>query len=213
MEFLYKFFVFYIPLLFSLCVHEWSHAYIAKKKGDLYAEQEGRLTLNPLVHIDIVGSVLLPLLSIFTGLPVFGWAKPVPVQESSLKNPRVDMFWIALAGPLSNIFMALSASGVAAVFYFLPFFSFSLELIKMSEVFIYINLLLGFFNLIPLHPLDGGKILARFLPPRWNIFLEERQAYSGIILIVVFIAGGFQYLAFPALWLSQILTYWPELVF
>ena len=158
MDFLYKFFLFYLPLLFSLCVHEWAHAWTAKKKGDLYAQMQGRLTLNPLAHIDIIGTVFLPLMAIFTGLPVFGWAKPVPVLESALKDPKRDMFWIALAGPLSNFIMAFVGGALVILFYVFSFFSFSTELLKMSEAFIYINLLLGFFNLIPLYPLDGSKV-------------------------------------------------------
>ena len=213
MEFLYKFFLFYLPLLFSLCVHEWAHAWTAKLKGDLYAETQGRLTLNPVAHADMVGTVFLPLMALFTGLPVFGWAKPVPVLESALKNPKEDMFWIALAGPLSNFIMALIGGLLIGLFYLFSVFSFAPELMKMGEVFIYINLLLGFFNLIPLHPLDGGKVLARFLPAKWNIFLENTQMYSSFILIGLFIVGGFQYIAFPAMFLTQILTQWPVLLF
>lgn len=212
MDFLYKFFLFYLPLLFSLCVHEWSHAWMAQRKGDLYAKMQGRLTLNPIAHVDIVGTVFLPLMAIFSGWPVFGWAKPVPVLESNLKNPKKDMFWIALAGPLSNFIMAFIGGTLVFLFYVFSFFSFSTELLKMSEAFIYINLLLGFFNLIPLHPLDGGKVLSRFLPAKWNMFLEEIQIYSSFVLIAVFILGGFQYIAWPAFLLTQILTRWPEFI-
>ena len=210
MDFLYKFFLFYIPLLFSLSVHECAHAWMAKKKGDFYAESQGRLTLNPLAHIDITGTVILPLLAIFSGLPVFGWAKPVPVLESSLKSPKEDMFWIALAGPLSNFIMAFGAGVIIILFYIFSFFSFSSEILKMVEVFVYINLLLGFFNLIPLHPLDGAKVLARFLPSQWNIFLEKNQMYSSFILIGLFVFGGFHYIAVPVFGFTQILTKWPS---
>ena len=210
MEFFYKFFIFYIPLLLSLCVHEWAHAWTAKKKGDDTAELEGRLTLNPIAHADIVGTVALPLLAIFTGLPVFGWAKPVPVMEGALKKPREDMFWIALAGPLSNFALALVGGICVGMFYFLPFFK---ELVEMITAFIYINLLLAFFNLIPLHPLDGGKVIARFLPYRAGLFLENIQVYSSFILIGLFVLGGFQYIALPSYLLTQFLVHWPALVF
>ena len=211
MDFLYSFFVFYLPLLFSLSVHEWAHAFMAKKKGDDHAEQMGRLTLNPIPHIDPVGTVFLPLAAIFTGLPVFGWAKPVPVLESNLKNPKEDLFWIALAGPLSNFIMAFTAGAVIFIFYLIP--EYSKELTRLSYAFIYINLLLGFFNLIPLHPLDGAKVLARFLPLKWNLFLESIQVYSSFLLISIFIFGGFRYLVFPAFVLTEFLTSWPEFLF
>ena len=194
-DILYKMFMFYVPLLFSLCVHEWAHAFTAKIKGDLTAEDQGRLTLNPVAHIDWMGTVLLPLLAIMTALPVFGWAKPVPVQEANLKKPKSDMFWIALAGPLSNFFLACAVSILFGVFYVL---SVPKELFSLGQAFIYINLLLAFFNLIPLHPLDGGKVIARFLPHKGNEFLENMQPYSAFLLIGLFVLGGFQYIAMPA---------------
>ncbi len=204
MELIYKFFMFYVPLLFSLCVHEFSHAWTAKQKGDLTAEMEGRLSLNPAVHIDILGTVLLPLLAVFSGFPVFGWAKPVPFNESVLKNPKQDVFWIALAGPLSNFLLALLGALCLLVYRLL---SFSDALIlQWGEVFIYINLLLAFFNLIPLHPLDGGKVIARFLSAKWNQWMEETQRYSSFVLIALFVLGGFHYIAMPAYFLTKVLT-------
>ena len=210
MDFLYKFFILYCPLLFSLCVHEWAHGFIAKKKGDLTAEMEGRLTLNPIAHADILGTVILPLVAIAMNFPVFGWAKPVPVQTEFLKNPKKDMFWIALAGPLSNFILAIAGGFLFFVFYAL---SFPKEFFMIGESFIYINLLLGFFNLIPLHPLDGGKVISRFLTVRGRQFLENMQGYSSYILIALFILGGFQYIALPAYWLTQVLTRFPMIIF
>ena len=243
---LVRFFIFYMPLLFSLCVHEWAHAWTASLKGDNLARDQGRLSLNPLVHADLLGTCILPLMSIFMGLPVFGWAKPVPVNPSVLKKPKQDMFWIALAGPLSNFCLALAGTFLMGILvYLLPsvlytfkgelagqdssvFFSasqfFSLDIFPYAHAvgnpardllsvyttgvglilqsFIYINLLLGFFNLIPLHPLDGGKVLARFLPVEWNWRMEEWEQYTSLILIVFFVTGGFRYLALPVHWLS-----------
>ncbi|MDE0150989.1 MAG: site-2 protease family protein [Bdellovibrionales bacterium] len=211
MELIYKFFMFYVPLLFSLCVHEFAHAWMAKQKGDLTAEMEGRLSLNPVVHMDIVGTLFLPLMAIFTGLPVFGWAKPVPFNESVLKNPKQDVFWIALAGPLSNFLLAFLGAFVLLVYRLLSFSDISI--LQWGEVFIYINLLLGFFNLIPLHPLDGGKVIARFLSARWNQWLEDTQRYSTFILIGLFVFGGFHYIAFPAYVLTKVLTSFPSPAF
>ncbi len=199
-----RFFIFYLPLLFSLCVHEWAHAWVASLKGDNLARDEGRLSLNPVVHADLLGTVFLPLLSIFTGLPVFGWAKPVPVNPSVLADPKNDLFWIAFAGPLSNFCLSLIGTVLLIVLYILSgTLGLYVEILGLTlEAFIYINLLLGFFNLIPLHPLDGGKVLARFLPVEWNWRLEQWETYTSFILIALFVTGGFSYLIFPAYWLS-----------
>lgn len=200
-----KFFIFYLPLLFSLCVHEWAHARVALMKGDTLAQMQGRLSLNPAAHVDLIGTIILPLLSIFTGLPVFGWAKPVPVNMHVLTNPKNDMFWIALAGPLSNLCLSVIGAFLLIPLYGISHY-FSLTslhiLILTTEIFIYLNLLLCCFNLIPLHPLDGGKVLARFLPASWNWYMEQNQYYLSLALIIVFITGGFRYLALPVHWIS-----------
>ncbi len=211
LDFLYQFFIFYIPLLFALSFHEYSHAFVSKKKGDVTAEMQGRLTLNPIAHMDLLGTVILPLVAIATHLPVFGWAKPVPVRESVLKHPKQDMFWIALAGPLSNVLLAVIGSFITMLLYLLSFHD---EIVlKWCQIFIYINLLLAFFNLLPLHPLDGGKIIARFLPFRWNEWLERTQMYSSWILIALFVMGGFQLISGPAFLLTHVLVNWPQWVF
>ncbi len=229
-QLLARFFIFYVPLLFSLCVHEWAHAWVASLKGDNLARDEGRLSLNPFVHADIIGTFILPLMSIFMGLPVFGWAKPVPVNPSVLKNPKKDMFWIAFAGPLSNFCLAFLGTILLAILSLLshlplssieiireayasattsdhPLFSSLVGVNLVLQAFIYINLLLGLFNLIPLHPLDGGKVIARFLPVEWNWRLEQWETYTSFILIALFVTGGFRYLVFPAHWLSSQLIY------
>ena len=112
---------YFIPFLFALCFHEYAHGWVAKLRGDRTAEIMGRLTLNPLAHADMIGTVILPLVSIVSGIPFFGWAKPVPVDARNLKNPKVDMFWIAAAGPLSNLLLALI--GALGLGLFARFFS------------------------------------------------------------------------------------------
>ena len=209
-QLLARFFIFYLPLLFSLCVHECAHAWMASTKGDNLARDQGRLSLNPLVHVDLLGTVLLPLMSIFMGLPVFGWAKPVPVNPSVLADPKNDLFWIAFAGPLSNFCLSFTGAFLLAFLYLSSgvLAGFYIEVLSATlEAFIYINLLLGFFNLIPLHPLDGAKVLARFLPVEWNWRLEQWEGYTSFILIALFVTGGFSYLVFPAHWLSVQLIY------
>ncbi|MEK7358682.1 MAG: site-2 protease family protein, partial [Bdellovibrionota bacterium] len=172
---------FFIPFLFALCFHEYAHGIVAKMRGDRTAETMGRLTLNPFAHADMLGTFLLPIVSLLTNVPLFGWAKPVPVDERNLKNPRVDMFWIAAAGPLSNLLLAFIAS-FALVFYMrtagVAIASGDIGPMTIQEIlvkFVTVNVYLAVFNMIPLHPLDGGKVLARFLPNDINRKLEDMQ--------------------------------------
>lgn len=197
----------YLPFLFALCFHEYAHGWVARLKGDRTAEVMGRLTLNPFVHMDPIGTFVIPIL-MFSGatggIPLFGWAKPVPVNERNLKNPVNDMFWVALAGPLSNLLLAFV--GMFAFVFVSNHVGNSIAgLGPMLEIFVYINLALAFFNLIPLHPLDGGKVFARFLPRDVNNWLEENQGTLNIALIILFVTGAFKIIAYPVLWTFNIL--------
>ncbi|MBK7842749.1 MAG: site-2 protease family protein [Bdellovibrionales bacterium] len=189
--------IFFVPFLFALCFHEFAHGWVARRKGDRTAELMGRLTLNPFAHLDWFGTVILPIMAIAFQWPLFGWAKPVPVNERNLKNPKKDMFWIALAGPLSNLILAVIGAFVLGLAH--PFLSPSLgeSVASLMVGFIWINLLLAVFNLVPVHPLDGGKVLARFLPDEVNRKLEEHQHMLNMILIGAFMMGGFRFLAYP----------------
>lgn len=179
----------FMPYLFALCFHEFAHGWMAKLKGDRTAEMMGRLTMNPLAHADPIGTFLLPIINIIYPTPfMFGWAKPVPVNERNLKNPRKDMFWIALAGPASNFLLAfIAAISIAASIRLFATTEFLPSIMKFLSQFIAINLALAIFNSLPIHPLDGGKILARFLPARWNYQLEQWESYSSIILLILFV--------------------------
>ncbi len=194
--------VYFVPFLFSLCFHEVAHGLVAKWKGDNTASMMGRLTMNPLVHMDVLGTFLLPLIAIITNLPIFfGWAKPVPVNERNLKHPRQDMFWIALAGPMSNVLLAvvgsLALAFVARNLRTTEIYSGSMELLK---VFISINLFLAVFNIIPLHPLDGGKVIARFLPREWNYQLEKNEHITSLVLMFLIMSGAMRFLVIPVQW-------------
>lgn len=199
LEIAHKVALFFIPFLFALCFHEFAHGLVAKWRGDNTAEIMGRLTLNPFAHADLLGTFILPLSAIIFSVPIFfGWAKPVPVQVRNLKNPRVDMFWIALAGPLSNFLLALLGAGILAfLVHLLGMTHTSKAIIEMMSMFIAVNLFLGVFNILPLHPLDGGKILARFLPAEINYKLEQNEHVTSMILFVLVLSGALKFLAYP----------------
>lgn len=205
-EFGVKVSIFFIPFLLSLCIHEYAHGLVAKWKGDNTADYQGRLTLNPISHADPVGTFLLPLCMVYFGGPIIGWGKPVPVDERYMKNPKVDMFWVALAGPLANIIMGTLAA-----------FLYALTTVKFSGMhyseavsallmgFVSINFFLAIFNLIPVHPLDGGKVLARFLPSEINRKFEENQQIFGMILLFLMLAGALSIVFWPVRFIIQFL--------
>lgn len=210
MQFGVNIFLIFFPFLFALCFHEFAHGWVAKMKGDNTAEVMGRLTLNPLVHMDFVGTLVLPLISIFSissGGPsfFFGWAKPVPVSARNLKNVKNDMFWIALAGPLSNLLLGL----IAAFIYVLAITRVGPDMQepvkKLFVSFLITNASLAVFNMIPLHPLDGGKVLARFLPDSINSKLEQNEHITSMILLMIFISGLGVVLSYPVRWIAQVL--------
>jgi Zn-dependent protease len=198
---------FFVPFLFSLCFHEFAHGFVAKLLGDRTAERMGRLTLNPMAHADPIGTFLLPLLSIVLNSPIsFGWAKPVPVDVRNLKNPRTDMFWVALAGPLSNILLAVIGTILIGVLkYTYEVFPLAKTLIQILVNFIGINLFLAIFNLLPIHPLDGGKVIARFLPASWNHKLEQNEGIMSIALLLLILSGAIQILVIPVRFIFGIL--------
>ena len=203
---------FFVPFLFALCFHEFAHGWVARLRGDNTAERLGRLTLNPMAHADLVGTVIFPIAAMAAAvngvrLPLFGWAKPVPVDERNLKSPKSDMFWIAAAGPLSNLLLAtIAAVGLGAFYKYAISAHLDMEggpgqIKDVIEMFIGINVFLAVFNMIPIHPLDGGKVLARFLPDRINFKLEEMQQQLSIFLMILFISGASRFIAYPAQWL------------
>lgn len=199
--------LFYIPFLLALCFHEYAHGQVAKWRGDSTAERLGRLTLNPLAHADLIGTFILPVSAIIFGIPLFfGWAKPVPVDSRNLKNIRTDMFWIALAGPASNVLLAIIAAGLIFLSNRLSILgSYTHATHTILEMFILTNLFLAIFNILPLHPLDGGKVLARFLPASINYKLEQNEHMTSWILMFLMLSGALSILRQPVYFLFQIL--------
>ena len=189
-----------IPMLFAITLHEAAHGYAAKYFGDYTAYQAGRISLNPLDHIDLFGTILVPVgLLIFTsGQFVFGWAKPVPINFGNLREPKRDMFWVAAAGPGANMLMALAWAAILKGTLLLPETSLSYPVQEMSSGGVLINLGLMVLNLIPVPPLDGSKVLEAILPHslaygygEWRRRMEY-QPFLGmlIVLLIIFLLGG-----------------------
>jgi Zn-dependent protease len=172
-----------IPILFAITLHEAAHGYVARHFGDMTAYQQGRISLNPLRHIDPVGTVLFPLLTLWLGGILFGWAKPVPVNFSALRNPKKDMLWVAVAGPASNLFMALGWALFYKMAWLFPGSYFSEPLMGMAEWGIRINVVLMVLNMLPLPPLDGGRVAVSLLPHRQAYQLAKIEPYGMFILI------------------------------
>lgn len=196
----------YIPFLFSLCVHEYAHGWVAKKFGDNTASLMGRLTLNPVAHADIMGTVVLPIVGIAANWGFIGWAKPVPVNERNLKHPVAEMFWISAAGPGSNIILGLIAAfGWALSIRFISDPSQRSFMKSFMENFVSTNMMLAIFNIIPVPPLDGAKIIGRFLPQSLNDQLEANQNAIGMIFMILLFSGVLRFLAYPIHYSSMVL--------
>ncbi len=198
-----------LPVLLAISIHEAAHAWMAHRKGDTTALMLGRLTFNPLKHIDPIGSILVPGLMIaFTGF-AFGWAKPVPINVRNLKNPKEDMMWIALAGPMSNLIMAIIWAILLAISVALVSgeSSMSLFFLLVPVAGISINVILCVLNLIPLPPLDGSRILSAFLSPKASIQYNKIEPYGFMILIALMFTGILSYIIYPIVaWLMMLLA-------
>ncbi len=179
---------------FSLSFHEMAHAWAADRLGDPTARLQGRLSLNPMVHLDLFGTIILPLLAALTGLTLIGWAVPVPVDTRNLRRPRRDHALIAAAGPASNVLLALAAaalvrlSGSGAWLVALAGPGMGEALVQLLLLFVLINLLLAVFNLIPVPPLDGSWLLSSVLPPDWSRRYDALRPYGVLLLYVIIIS-------------------------
>ncbi len=194
-------FIAFIVLLFSLTVHEMAHAWTADRLGDPTARLLGRVSLNPMVHADLIGTVLFPLIAMTTGAPLIGWAKPVPVNTRWLSHQQRDYVLVAAAGPGSNLAMAVVAATVLAVLPISPQTlgetNVSVPLAAILSQAMRLNVLLAVFNMIPIPPLDGGNVLAGLLPYRFAETFNRLRPYGFLLLYALILTGGFEYLVVP----------------
>jgi Zn-dependent protease len=172
-----------IPVLFAITLHEAAHGYVARHFGDMTAYQAGRISLNPMRHIDPIGTILLPLGTLALGGILFGWAKPVPVNFAALRRPKQDMLWVAIAGPASNLVMALFWGLMIKVAWMFPSGYYTEPLLEMAQIGVKINAILMVLNLLPLPPLDGGRVAVSLLPHRQAYQLSRIEPYGMFILI------------------------------
>ena len=191
-----------IPVLSAIILHEIAHGWVAKQLGDNTAASMGRLSLNPLRHIDPVGTIIVPLVMLVLTSFVFGWAKPVPIDWRQLRNPRRDMVLVAIAGPASNLIMIIFWTLLAKTFVSMHFLSPMLTelMISMSTIAILINTILMVFNLLPLPPLDGGRVAVGLLPSVLARPLSRIEPF-GFLIIVALLASGLL-----GQWLSPVVT-------
>ena len=200
-QIIYNAAVYAIPVLFAITLHEVAHGWVANKLGDSTARMLGRLSLNPIRHVDPIGTILVPfILLLLPGGLLFGWAKPVPVNQNNLNNPRRDMAIVAVAGPTANLLMAIGWA---------IFMKLSLAVISdpailtgfhdMAKAGIIFNLILMIFNLLPLPPLDGGRILSNLLPPNLSDIVDKIEPYGFFIIIGLIYFGAFEMIIVPAL--------------
>ena len=195
-----QFILYMVALIFSLSVHESAHAWMSNQFGDDLARLQGRVSLNPAVHVDPIGTLLFPAISFFTGAPLIGWAKPTPVNPLRWRNKRVANFWVSIAGVISNFAIAIVAGIGIRVLYSMGIIDGGLELVNSGSivakgavellyVFFVLNVALGVFNLLPIPPLDGSKVLSSILPPSFESGFEALERFGFILLFIAVFTG------------------------
>jgi Zn-dependent protease len=194
-------FISFIVLLFSLTVHEMAHAWTADRLGDPTARLLGRVSLNPIVHADLIGTVVFPLVSMISGAMLIGWAKPVPVTLRYLRHPRRDYMLVAAAGPVSNLVLAVFAAILLAIVPVSPQTmgesNVSVPIATLLTRLVNLNVLLAVFNMLPIPPLDGGNVLAGLLPPNLAELLNKVRPYGFVLLYALILSNGFSYIVIP----------------
>ena len=197
--------IYALPILFAITLHEAAHGYVARHFGDMTAHAQGRISLNPVRHIDFVGTIAVPLvILLLSGNKfLFGWAKPVPVNFSALRKPRQHMAWVAAAGPGANLLMALIWVALLKLAVLMPPNSFWLFLGLVSEAGTVVNLLFMFLNLLPILPLDGGRIVASLLPTRAAWRYAKLEPWGIPVLLVLLASNGLTFLLQPLIQASD----------
>jgi Zn-dependent protease len=194
-------FISFIVLLFSLTVHEMAHAWTADRLGDPTARLLGRVSLNPIVHADLIGTIVFPLVSMFSGAMLIGWAKPVPVNLRYLRHPRRDYMLVAAAGPASNLILAVFAAILLAIVPISPQTlgesNVSVPVAKILTGLVSLNVLLAIFNLLPIPPLDGGNVLSGLLPANLAAQFNKIRPYGFVLLYALILTNGFSYVVIP----------------
>ncbi len=206
------FFLYMVVFLFSLSLHEAAHAWTAERFGDSTGRYLGRVTLNPIAHIDPFGTLIFPAIGFFTGAPMFGWAKPVPWNPRNVKDRRKADIWISAAGPISNILALIGFIVVFKVFRLYAASGSNLlgsaaePLYQMCAIGIQLNVILAIFNLLPIPPLDGSWILPHFLPRGLAQAYEQLRPYGFLILLICMALGVFQVVLFPFLGMVNVIA-------
>jgi Zn-dependent protease len=194
-------FISFIVLLFSLTIHEMAHAWTADRLGDPTARLLGRVSLNPLVHADPIGTILFPLLASISGLPLIGWAKPVPVNVGNLRRGRRDFVLVAAAGPTSNLVMAIAAATLLRLVPVTPVTlgqpNVTAPMASLFSLAMQINVLLAIFNMMPIPPLDGGNVVSGLLPDRLALAFNRVRPYGFLLIYALMLTGGLEYLVVP----------------
>jgi Zn-dependent protease len=207
-SFLTKISIAAIPIVFAITLHEVAHGWVAKYFGDRTAEAQGRLSLNPIRHIDPIGTVLVPVLMLWLGGFLFGWAKPVPVNPRYMRNPRGNMVWVSAAGPAANIAMALVWAFLMMLALRIDLGTASQWIEAMAGVGIFINVMLAVFNMLPIPPLDGGQVLTNLLPPGPVSRALEAIAPFGLFIVLALIVSRLlsPLISAPVAWIIDAIT-------
>ena len=206
--------IYALPVIFAITLHEAAHGYVAKHYGDLTAYAQGRVTLNPLKHIDLIGTIIVPLgiyvlstSAVGSGF-LFGWAKPVPVNFANLRRPKRDMLWVAAAGPGANLLMAFLWAFIIKLSFAMPESDLAEPMMLMGQAGITINAILLVLNLLPLPPLDGGRIAVSLLPHRIAHRFAQIEPYGFMIILVLLFTGVLGAVILPFIKVTVIMVAW-----